>query len=312
MQDSAKGRLFALASALGYGASLPLSRLAFDHGTNALTVAFLRYVALTAVLLAWALVARRAAPALTPRQRGHAILLGVCFAAVSLGTLLGASYMPVSLTVLVFYTHPSLILATAALLDRRWPGGVEIAVLVMSFAGLALALDVRLAGASLTGLALATMAALAALASFVIIERALAAADTVRATVAATGAATAVSLLALILAGGFALPATATGWLLLACVVTLFTTAVICMFLAIRHAGAVSASMLLCLEPITAIVLALALLGEALHALQWLGAALVIAAVTVAGTRRAVRPPAGPPAGQPTTAITNRAATRER
>ncbi len=298
MLDATKGRLFALISALGYGASLPLSRLAFDHGTNALTVAFLRYVALTAVLAGWVLLARRGSRALDGRQRAYGVVLGGCFAAVSLGTLLGATYMPVSLTVLVFYTHPSLILGCAALLDRRRPGAIEIVVLCMAFAGLALALDVRLAGASLAGLALAAMAALGALASFVIIERALSGADSVRATATAAAAAAAVSMLALASAGGFALPATATGWLLLACVVALFATAVTCMFLAIRHAGAVPASMLLCLEPITAILLALLLLGETLEAAQWLGAALVIAAVTLAGTWRATDASARGPAAR--------------
>jgi len=175
---------------------------------------------------------------------------------------------------------------------------VEIAVLATAFAGLALALDVGVAGASAAGLALASMAALGALASFVIIERALDDADSVRATATASAAAAAASLLALVLGGAFALPATATGWSLLACVLVLFTTAVTCMFLAIRHAGAVSASMLLCLEPITAVVLALLLLGETLGPVQWLGAALVIAAVTVAGTRRAVEAPGSIPAAR--------------
>jgi DME family drug/metabolite transporter len=291
VHTAAKGRLFALASALGYGASLPLSRLAFDHGTNALTVAFLRYVALTLVLFAGLALARRRAPRLTPRQSLHAGLLGACFATVSLGTLLGTTFMPVSLTVLVFYTHPALILAAAALIDRRPPGVVDAAVVVLAFAGLTLALDVSLAGASVAGLILASMAALGALASFVIIERALAGADALRATAVAAAAAGAASLLALAAAGAFALPATPTGWLLLACVIALFASAVLCMFLAVRHAGAVPASMLLCLEPVTAILLALILLDEHLYGAQWLGAVMVIAAVATTGVRRAVALP---------------------
>jgi drug/metabolite transporter (DMT)-like permease len=306
---AATGRLFALASALGYGASLPLSRLAFDHGTNALTVAFLRYLALTLVLHGGLAIARRGTPRLTPRQGLHAGLLGACFAVVSLGTLLGTTFMPVSLTVLVFYTHPSLILAAAAVLDRRRPSVVEIAVVALAFAGLALALDVSLAGASATGLALASMAALGALASFVIIERALAEADALRATAVAATAAGVVSLLALAAAGGFALPASATGWLLLGCVVALFASAVLCMFLAIRHAGAVPASMMLCLEPVTSILLALLLLGEHLDGAQWLGATMVVAAVAIAGIRRAAAATDGVRPGQ---SPADQASTRKR
>ena len=92
------GKAFAIASALGYGASLPQSRLAFDEGTNALTVGFLRYLALATLLGAW--IAFRRAPLTRPlgrRQYGVALVLGACFASVSLGTLLGSSFMAVSI-----------------------------------------------------------------------------------------------------------------------------------------------------------------------------------------------------------------------
>ncbi len=278
------GRVLALASALGYGASLPLSRLAFDEGTNALTVCFLRYVALSVLLAAWLAASRRPGAALAPRERATSLLLGVCFASVSLGTLLGATWMAVSLTVLVFYTHPSLILLAAALMDRRRPRLLEIAVLAMAFAGLALALDVGLGQFSVTGLVFAALAALGALASFVLIERALPRADPVRATTVAALSAAVASGVVLAGLGEAALPATSAGWGLLCAVIGLFATGVVCMFLAIRLAGSVRASMLLFLEPVTAVLLAVALIGERLSALQWLGAGLVIAAVALAST----------------------------
>jgi drug/metabolite transporter (DMT)-like permease len=272
---AAAGRIFAVVSALGYGASLPLSRLAFDEGTNALTVALLRYLALSLVLLGWVVLTRHARTALSGRERSFSLLLGGCFALVSF-------------TVLVFYTHPSLILLVAALLERRRPRGSELLVLAMAFAGLVLALDVRFAGASTAGLACAGVAAVGALVTFVLIEHGLAAADPVRSTSLAAIAATAVCLLAVLGTGGYAAPATAKGWLLVWAVIVLFATAVVCMFLAIRFAGSVRASMLLFLEPVTAMALSVAALGERLAALQWAGAALVIAAVALAGARASV------------------------
>ena len=285
---AAAGRIFAVVSALGYGASLPLSRLAFDEGTNALTVALLRYLALSLVLLGWVVLTRHARTALSGRERSFSLLLGGCFALVSFGTLYGATFMAVSITVLVFYTHPSLILLVAALLERRRPRGSELLVLAMAFAGLVLALDVRFAGASTAGLACAGVAAVGALVTFVLIEHGLAAADPVRSTSLAAIAATAVCLLAVLGTGSYAAPATAKGWLLVWVVIVLFATAVVCMFLAIRFAGSVRASMLLFLEPVTAMALSVAALGERLAALQWAGAALVIAAVALAGARASV------------------------
>lgn len=278
----AAGTLFAIASALGYGASLPLSRLAFDEGTNALTVAFLRYVALAVLLGAWCAVRGRHSRTLRPRERLLSLLLGACFASVSLGTLLGSSVMAVSLTVLVFYTYPSLILITAALLERRMPRPIEAAVLAMALLGLALALDVDFAAINLSGLGFAGLAAVGALATFVIIERGLTEGDTMRITGLASFGAAVVSGGALAAAGPLALPGTVTGWLLLTGVIALFASAVLCMFGAIRLAGSVHASTLLFLEPVTAIVLAVALLAESLSTLQWAGAGLVVTAVALA------------------------------
>lgn len=283
------GRLFALASAFGYGSALPLSRLAFDDGTNAVTVAFLRYVALALMLGTWVVAAApgRAQP-LRAREIAASLLLGVAYFGVSIGTLLAASRMSVSLTVLIFYTHPSLILITVALLDRRCPRAADVAVFTAAFAGLGLALDVTAAGADTRGVSLAALAAFAALLSFVVIDRVLRGADAARATALAALAAAAASGCAVWLSDDFALPGTWRGWSLLALVVALFATAVLCMFLAIRAAGPVRASMLLFLEPVVAIGVALALLGERLSPLQWLGALLVIGAVAAAGRSRRV------------------------
>ena len=283
MSDArAAGTLFAVASALGYGASLPLSRLAFDEGTNALTVALLRYVALTVLLGGWYAFRARPERAPRPRERVLSLVLGVCFASVTLGTLLASSVMAVSLTVLVFYTYPSLVLITAALLDRRLPRPLEAGVLVMALAGLAVALEVSFATMSLAGMGFAALAAAGALATFIIIERGLTEGDTVYISgVAALGAAV-LSGAALAAVGPLALPATTTGWLLLTGVVALFASAVLCMFGAIRLAGSVHASTLLFLEPVTAIVLAVAFLEESLSTVQWVGAGLVIVAVALA------------------------------
>ena len=43
----------AVLSAVCYGAALPLSRLAYDYGTNALTILTLRYLAIILLLGMW-------------------------------------------------------------------------------------------------------------------------------------------------------------------------------------------------------------------------------------------------------------------
>ena len=67
----------------------------------------------------------------------------------------------------------------------------------------------------------------------------------------------------------------------------MFTTAVLSMFVGVKLIGPVRSATLLCLEPVTAIFVAVLVLGEQLTAGQWLGAALVAIAMLMAGRRSA-------------------------
>lgn len=99
-----------------------------------------------------------------------------------------------------------------------------------------------------------------------------------------SGMACAAILLPLALASEEAiLPATATGWLVVAAL------AVVCQFAgqsliayAVAHLSASFSSVSLLLQPVAAAALAWLLFGEALTALQWLGAAAVLAGIYLA------------------------------
>jgi multidrug transporter EmrE-like cation transporter len=73
---------------------------------------------------------------------------------------------------------------------------------------------------------------------------------------------------------------TAAGWGWIACLAAVSTVAAISLFFAgLRRAGPTTASILSTVEPLTTVVLAFLVFGETLTALQWGGAALVLAAV---------------------------------
>ena len=89
------------------------------------------------------------------------------------------------------------------------------------------------------------------------------------------------------------MPHAAAGAFLMALVTLLFVVAITSMFLAIELIGPAPASMLTNVEPLTAIVLAVAVLGEALPLVVAFGAVLVIAAILLMQAARArPRPPA--------------------
>ena len=115
----------AVLSAVCYGSALPLSRLAYDHGSNPLTILTLRFFAIALIMSVWLLITRTSL-AVSVRGLLAGALVGVCFVSVSGGTLASVSYIPVNLTVLVFYTYPMMTLLVVSAMERRRPRGAEL------------------------------------------------------------------------------------------------------------------------------------------------------------------------------------------
>lgn len=283
---ASSGTVLCVCAALLYGTSLPLSRLLFDGATNPLTLGLVRYLALAIGLGVWVQWVRRFEPRLGVLDTLVAFVVGLLFFVVSVGQLLAISRIPVSLTTLLFYSYPAMTILAVALRRRQAPGRRDLAVVVMASAGLVLALDADFARLDPLGMAFALLAAASAGASFLIIEGALAHADALRASAASAFSASVAAALAVFLFSEFRLPASATDVGLLALVMCAFAAAMISMFLGVTRAGSVRASLVLFLEPITAIVVAILLLGETLTLRQSAGAVAVVVAVLISAVRR--------------------------
>ena len=274
----------AVLSAVCYGASLPLSRLAYDYGANPLTILTLRFLAIALIMSAWLLITKTSL-SISVRGLLASALVGVCFVSVSGGTLAAVSYIPVNLAVLVFYTHPMLTLLVVCGMEKRRPGAAELTAVCLALLGVGLAMQVSFENLNAVGIAFALLAAVGATTTFVVAARALPEVGTklmswYACSVAFVGGA-AMTL-------GFnavALPDTAFGIGLIAGIMAIFTVAVLAMFVGVRIIGPVRAATLLCLEPVTAIFVAVLVLAEHLKPGQWVGAALVAAAMLVAGRR---------------------------
>jgi drug/metabolite transporter (DMT)-like permease len=276
----------AVLSALCYGAALPLSRLAYDHGSNALTILTLRYLAIIVLLGLW-LGLTGSSFRIAPRLILASAAVGVCFVAVSGGTLASVTFIPVNLTVVVFYTYPMMTLLLVSAVERRRPGMAELLAVVLALLGVSLAMQVSLQQLNFAGVGFALLAAVGVAGSFFIASRVLPHIGTTRMTFYACSMA---FLGGVALTLGFdavALPDTAFGIGLIAVVITIFATAVVCMFAAVRLIGPVRLATFLCLEPVTAIFIAVLILGEHLQGGQWLGVALVGLALLVASRRPA-------------------------
>jgi drug/metabolite transporter (DMT)-like permease len=86
--------------------------------------------------------------------------------------------------------------------------------------------------------------------------------------------------------GGLHWPDAGPGWWGLAGLTVLYGTAFTVMFTLLPKLGVVGSSPILNVEPVAALVMAWALLGQAIASVQWLGALLVVGAVMALGLRR--------------------------
>lgn len=274
----------AVLSAVCYGSALPLSRLAYDYGMTPLAVLTLRFLAIALVMGLW-LALRGTSFRASTRGVLASALVGLCFISVSGGTLGSVRYIPVNLTVVVFYTYPMMTLLVVSAMERRRPRAAELVAVTLALVGVALAMQVSFELLNFPGVALALLAAIGATTTFVVAARAL---PEVGAALMSWYACSVAFLGGAALTLGMdavAFPESARGVLLLAIIVVIFATAVVAMLVGVQLIGPVRSSTLLCLEPITAIFVAVLLLGEHMRPGQWLGAAMVGIAMLLASRR---------------------------
>ncbi len=152
--------MLALAAALCYGNVPVLARFAYQAGIPALESITLRTFAV-ALLLGLLAAVMRLPFGLTraswPWFAGQALAT----AGVSLCYLISVQFISASLAVIIFFTFPVVVVLVSPLVEGHRPSFAIMAVALLAFAGLALALWKDLGTLDWRGLALAAGAALA-------------------------------------------------------------------------------------------------------------------------------------------------------
>ncbi len=281
-----------LASTLAFALGPVGARLAFEDGSNTPTVVALRGVVAAALM---ALLVAALAQRFRPDRRAWPWVLacGALQGIAVYGFLGAVALVPVSVAVLVFFTHPLLLAAVA-----HWRGTERLtsskAVLVgVVLAGLVLVLAPELRGIRPEGLALAALSSLAMCGMILCIGRAHRHASSSQVNLYATVVSTLGVGLLTTVAGGWAAPQTATGWLGILAAGLGVGLGLLAFFAALRHLGAVRASVLSSVEPLFSTALAAAVLGQSLRPQQWAGAMVVVGALALfesAGHRRSRTP----------------------
>ncbi len=280
------------------GANHVAARLAFDHGVDVATaVAFRSGITALAVtvLLRWQRVPVR----LTARHRRVLPAIGVLVAVQSLCLYSSVARLPVALALLAFNTYPLWTALWARLIYAHRPEPKVLRAMPVLLLGLALALDVFGAASGISAAAhwseigAGVAFALAAAATFglalVLTQHEAADLDGRLRTATTMGMVAVLALVGVGTQGGFHLPQAPLGWAGLLGLTVLYGTAFTIMFTVLPRLGVVGNSAIMNVEPIFALLLAWALLGQTIAPVQVAGGLLVVATVMWLGLRRSGR-----------------------
>ncbi len=281
--------------ALMMGANHVAARLAFNFGADVATAVACRSLATVLgvgiVLLLW-----RVPLALQPQHRRALPAIGVLIGVQSLCLYSAVARLPVALALLAFNSFPLWISLWSRLIYGQRTEARVLRAMPVLLLGLGLALDVFGAASGLG--AMGQWARIGAGVGF-----ALAAAATFGLALVLTQheaggldgrvrTFTTMVMVALLAGVGMATqggphwPTAAPGWWGLVALSLLYGTAFTVMFTVLPRLGVVGNSAIMNVEPVFALVLAWALLGQAIAPVQVAGALLVVATVVWLGTRR--------------------------
>jgi drug/metabolite transporter (DMT)-like permease len=280
--------------ALLMGANHVAARIAFDHGVDVTTAVAVRSI-VTALVVGSLLVVQRVPVALTTRQRRFLAAIGVIVGVQSVCLYSAVARLPVALALLAFNTYPLWTALWARVLYAHRPERRVVVAMPVMLIGLALALDV-LGAASGLGAALqwqrigaGVAFALAAAATFgialVLTQHEAGTLDGRLRTTSTMAIVAVLALCGVAWQGGFHLPNASAGWWGLTLLTLLYGTGITILFTVLPRLGVVGNSAIMNVEPVFALILAWAILGQAIAPSQVAGALLVVATVVWLGLR---------------------------
>lgn len=272
------GVIFALLTALSFGALTILAKLYYEDGGNALTLLLFRFAIAAVILFALGGGSSALRPSACAGRFGGILTVSAIWSLGVICYIASVYYLAAGIAALILYTFPIVVLILSLAARELRATAALWGAFLTAFGGLALMLLPSLGQFNSIGLLLVlTAAALIAVAFFLgaRVSPGVAAPMAFWATLTGLG----IIALALLASGAFALPRSGSGWLWLGAATLLYVGAVLSQFSALARARAAQVGMVMNLEPVVSVALAAWVLGERLTPLQWLGGSAVLAAV---------------------------------
>jgi drug/metabolite transporter (DMT)-like permease len=213
--------------------------------------------------------------------------MGLGILLMSVGYLSSVYFIKVSLAVVLLYSFPLMVGMLAAVSGRERIALPKALALLVAFAGLVMAVGLESGSVDWRGVALVLVAALGIAGNLTFSGPYLEGVDSLTVNIWNNlwGALALGAFLAL--SGRVAWPATGFGWAMIGAVVFCYILGLGLMFGALKYLPPSQAAVMLNLEPVITILVAVLWRGEALLPLQWLGVAIMLAALCFSALRGA-------------------------
>lgn len=282
------GSILCVVSACSYGATGIFGKLAYDEGLTVTGLLSGRFA--IAAMTLWLVVAAFR-PGERPSVRG--VATGVALGAVVYGAQTGFFFwsltrLDAALAVLLVYIAPVLVAAAAVAIGRERLTARQLIALPVALGGTALvATGAGVGAVDGIGMVLAFACAIAYTVYMLVSHSVVGRVNPIALSASVcTGCAISFTIAAAA-SGNLPHDTSGTGWLLIGAL-ALFSTVIAVTTLAAGTArvGPSTATLLATFEPVTATILAFAVLGEELQPLQVFGGILVLAAALIVSVRR--------------------------
>lgn len=276
--DYLKGYLLVLISAISYGLQPLFTHFAYDDGANPVGLLLMRFGFAVAIMLGWLAFRRMTIPPL--KHCIQYLLVGFGYSGAALGYYSASHTTSVSLAVILMFSFPAfVVLFSITVLKEQATIGRLISV-ILAIGGVIVATGLDLRG-DMTGIFWALFAAVSYGSAILYGSHKASPGYPVQsACIVLIGCLTTFAISALI--NDAQLPQTGTGWTATAGLALFATILPIATFIAgSPRIGASNASTLSTLEPVTAVAIAVLLIGENISTAMLFGGLMVVVAAVI-------------------------------
>ncbi|MAW06357.1 MAG: hypothetical protein CL918_07455 [Deltaproteobacteria bacterium] len=283
-----RGYFYVAGCAFSFGLITTIAKLTYDEGASPQTVVFFRILAGSLMMGVWSVVSHRKklkkiilkSPRFSNLRLACLIfVIGFCIAGMSLGYLSSVKYIPVSLSVLLFFTFPFWVLILNYFIDGVVVSRLNFLSFVLAFFGLAICLGPSWEVLDWRGIALVLGGALCSAGMIIGASKATKLVSMTDLVFLSNTVGVIFVGLLLYLTDSFSLNQTIDGWSGIAVICVLFIIGQLSLFAATKSIGSTQTSLILNIEPLVSIGAAIFLLGENLLFSQSLGVAVILLAL---------------------------------